>query len=445
MDAMENRYEVASEGVPGQEAGRGAVMGRAAPQSLQDLGLPALFLGQLTLKHCFYMDFFTLGDLAERLKVSASIIAEVLEYLKKARWVEVRGPDPMHPLVNALSLANRHSLTEAGRRQAAQLLEYDAYAGPAPVVLKDYWQQVTRQSIGRAEITPDHIRRALEGLVVSAEILEQVGVAAVSGKPLFLYGPAGNGKTIISQHLGRIWEDEILVPYALFVDGQIIQVFDEITHARSQEADPGGERADQRWVRCRRPVVTVGGELSLDMLDLAYKPTLKYFEAPLQLKANNGVFIVDDFGRQRLAPQELLNRWIIPLENHQDFLRLRTGQKFAIPFDQFIIFATNLEPRTLVDDAFLRRLRSKVKMDYVTRPQFVEIFRLYCEKYHLEFDPEVVEYLLGRYYDGGQHPMTACHPRDLLEQVLDYCRFHQLAPSLTVENLDRACHTYFVA
>ena len=181
------------------------------------------------------------------------------------------------------------------------------------------------------------------------------------------------------------------------------------------------------------------------MLDLAYKPTLKYFEAPLQLKANNGVFIVDDFGRQRLAPQELLNRWIIPLENHQDFLRLRTGQKFAIPFDQFIIFATNLEPRTLVDDAFLRRLRSKVKVDYVTRPQFVEIFRLCCDQYHLEFKPEVVEHLLGRYYDDGQRPMTACHPRDLLEHILDYCRFHRLAPSLTVENLDRACQAYFVA
>jgi hypothetical protein len=445
MDAMHNPYGVASGSDPGQEAGRGAGMGRTAPQLLQDLGLPALFLGQLTLKHCFYMDFFTLGDLAERLKVSASIIAEVLEYLKKTRWVEVRGPDPMHPAVNALTLAHRHSLTEAGRRQASQLLEYDAYTGPAPVVLKDYWEQVTRQSIGLAAITPDHVQRALKGLVLSAEILEQVGVAAASGKPLFLYGPAGNGKTILSQHLGRIWEDEILVPYALFVDGQIIQVFDEITHARSREGDSEGERADQRWVRCRRPVVMVGGELTLDMLDLAYKPTLKYFEAPLQLKANNGVFIVDDFGRQRLAPQELLNRWIVPLENHQDFLRLRTGQKFAIPFDQFIIFATNLEPRTLVDDAFFRRLRSKVKMDYVTRTQFVELFYLYCEKYHLEFNPEAVGYLLGRYYDDGQRPMTACHPRDLLEQILDYCRFHQLAPRLTRENLDRACHTYFIA
>jgi DNA-binding MarR family transcriptional regulator len=445
MDAMDNRYGVAAGGVPGPEAGDGAEMSRAEPQSLQDLGLPSLFLGQLTLKHCFYMDFFTMGDLAERLKVSVSIISEVLDYLKKAKWVEVRGPDPMNPVVTALSLANRHSLTDGGRRQAAQLLEYDAYTGPAPVVLKDYWRQVTHQSIGKTGVTPDRIQQALKGLVLSAEILEQLGVAAVSGKPLFLYGPAGNGKTVIAQRLGRIWEDDILVPYAIFVDGQVIQVFDEITHARMEGAASGGERVDRRWVRCRRPVVTVGGELTLDMLDLAYKPTLKYFEAPLQLKANNGVFIVDDFGRQRLDPQELLNRWIIPLENRQDFLRLRTGQKFAVPFDQFIVFATNLEPRTLVDDAFLRRLRSKVKMDYVTRPQFVEIFRRCCDQYQLKFDPEAVEYLLGRYYDDGQRPLTACHPRDLLEQIIDYCRFHRLAPRLTPENLDRACHSYFVA
>jgi hypothetical protein len=192
-------------------------------------------------------------------------------------------------------------------------------------------------------------------------------------------------------------------------------------------------------------MVTVGGELTLDMLDLAFKPELKYFEAPLQLKANNGVFIVDDFGRQQISPQELLNRWIIPLETQQDFLRLRTGQKFAVPFDQFIIFATNLEPRTLMDEAFLRRLRSKVKVDYVNRTQFVEIFQGCCDQYQLEFDPAMVEYLLSRYYDDGKRPLTACHPRDLLEQVLDYCRYYQLAPLLSQENLDRACHSYFVA
>jgi len=445
MDAMDNRYGIVQEGAPGPKAGVGAETGCAEPQSLEDLGLPFLFLSELTLKHCFYMDFFVLGDLVERLKVSGIIISPVLEYLKKAKWVEVRGPDPMNLVVSALTLTNRHSLTDGGRRQAAQLLEYSSYTGPAPVVLQDYWRQVTRQSIGGVGITPDHIQRALRGLVLSDEIREQVGVAAVSGKPLFLYGPAGTGKTAISQRLIRIWEDEILVPYAIFVDGQVIQVFDEITHVRSREATSGGEKADQRWVRCRRPMVTVGGELTLDMLDLAYKPMLKYFEAPLQLKANNGVFIVDDFGRQQVSPQELLNRWIIPLENRQDFLRLHTGQKFAIPFDQFIVFATNLEPRSLMDDAFLRRLRSKVKVDYVNRTQFVEIFRLYCDQYRLEFDPEAVEYLLARHYDGGQRPLIPCHPRDLLEQILDYCRFHQLTPSLTPEHLDRACHSYFMA
>ena len=228
MHPMDNRTGLAPNGGPGPAGAAGAGISRAAPQSIQELGLPPLFLGQLTLKHCFYMDVFTLGDLVDRLKISATIISQVLDYLKRAKWVEVRGPDPINPAVSSLSLANRHSLNDGGRRQAAQLLEYDAYAGPAPVVLADYWEQVTRQGIGKAGVTPDRIQRALQALVLSPEIVEQVGVAAVSGKPLFIYGPAGNGKTAISQCLGRIWEDDILVPYALYVDGQVIQVFDDL-------------------------------------------------------------------------------------------------------------------------------------------------------------------------------------------------------------------------
>jgi predicted ATPase with chaperone activity len=417
---------------------------RTLPQSLQELGLPEIFLANLTLKHCFYLDVFYLAELAERIKLSVTILNQLLDYLRKERYMEVRGPDPLKPVANPLSLANRFALTEGGKRRAASLLEYDAYVGPAPVSLDDYWQQIIRQSIRLTKVTPTRLRQVFQGLVLAPDMLEHLGPATVSGKPLFLYGPPGNGKTTIALRLGEIWNDAILVPYAMYVEGNVIRVFDEISH-QSQGASEGlAEAGDRRWVRCRRPTVIVGGELTLGMLDLAYNPTLKFYEAPLQLKANNGLFIVDDFGRQQISPQELLNRWIIPLENRQDFLCLHTGQKFAIPFDQFLVFATNLEPRTLVDDAFLRRIRSKVKMNHVNREQFVEIFRLMCHQYQLEFDQEAVDYLLATYYDGDQRSMDACHPRDLLEQILDYCNFHQLPPSLTKENLDRACRIYFV-
>jgi predicted ATPase with chaperone activity len=289
------------------------------------------------------------------------------------------------------------------------------------------------------------LQRVFAGLVISPEMLSQLGPAMVSGKPLFLYGPPGNGKTTIALRLGELWDDAILVPYAIFVEGSVIRVFDEISHQVVPDPEAAGpERHDRRWVRCRRPRVLVGGELTLDMLDLAFNPTLKFYEAPLQLKANNGMFIVDDFGRQQITPQELLNRWIFPLENRQDFLRLHTGQKFTIPFDQFIVFATNLEPSTLVDEAFLRRIRSKVKVSHVTPEQYAEIFRLVCAHYGVEFDREAVDYLLSEHYAATQRPLSTCQPRDLLEQILDYSRFNGLTPRLTRENLDRACRTYFV-
>jgi hypothetical protein len=417
---------------------------RPLPQSLPELGLPEIFLANLVLKHCFYLDVFHLGELAERIKLSTTILNQLLDYLRKERYMEVRGADPLKPAANPLSLANRYALTDGGKRRAANLLEYDAYVGPAPVSLDDYWQQISRQSIRLTKVTPPRLRQVFQGLVLAPDILEQLGPATVSGKPLFLYGPPGNGKTTMALRLGEIWDDAVLVPYALYVEGNVIRVFDEISHQPHGSAETHAEAGDRRWVRCRRPAVLVGGELTLSMLDLAYNPTLKYYEAPLQLKANNGCFIVDDFGRQQISPQELLNRWIIPLENRQDFLCLHTGQKFAVPFDQFLVFATNLEPRTLVDDAFLRRIRSKVKVSHVSREQFIEIFRLMCQQYQLEFDLEVVDYLLATHYADDHRFLDACHPRDLLEQILDYCKFHQQPPSLTRENLDRACRVYFV-
>jgi len=428
-----------------QETGAPAALpSRPLPQSLQELGVPEIFLANLALKHAFFLDTFTLAELTERLKLSTTIVTQLADYLRREKYLEIRGPDPLRPLANPLALANRYAITETGKRRAGSLLEYDSYVGPSPVSLEDYWDQVKRQSIHLAQVTQENLARVFEGLVVLPELLEQLGPAAVSGKPLFLYGPAGNGKTTIALRLGEIWDDTILVPYALYVEGNVIRVFDEITHRPVKLAASATEQADRRWVRCRRPTVLVGGELTLGMLDLAFNPLLKYYEAPVQLKANNGMFIVDDFGRQQISPQELLNRWIIPLENRQDFLCLHTGQKFAIPFDQFLVFATNLEPRSLVDEAFLRRIRSKVKVNHVTREQFVEIFKLVCQTYQVEYQAEAVEYLLANYYDNGLHPMDACHPRDLLEQILDYCQFHRIPPALTPENLDRACRIYFV-
>lgn len=415
---------------------------RPIPKDLDELGLPRIFLANLALKHFFYTDMFTIPELVGILKIPYGFVSQLLEYLRKEKYVEILGSDPLTHTAIGLSL--RYSLTSGGKRRAEQLLEYDAYVGPVPVILEDYWDQVGRQTIKFSAVTPEGMQRVLQDLVISPELLDNLGVAAVNGKSLFLHGPSGNGKTSIALRLGQYWQDAILVPYAVFVTGSVIRVFDEMTHRPLAELPAGTEKSDPRWVFSRRPLVVAGGELTLEMLDLIFNPDLNYYEAPLQLKANNGVFLVDDFGRQHIPPQELLNRWIIPLEERQDFLRLRTGQKFAIPFDQFIVFATNLDPATLVDEAFLRRIRSKVRVDYISRERYIEIFRRCCAENRVEFREEVVEYLLSRYYDEGQRSTTGCHPRDLLEQVLDYAHYHQIKPVLSQGSLERAVGKYFL-
>jgi len=419
---------------------------RPQPSSLEDLRIPDVFLAQLALKHAFFIDGFTLRGLVDRLKVNLGIVSRLVDYLVKDKSLETRGGDPCQDKLNFLGLGTRYGLTAAGKQRGAKLLEYDSYVGPVPVTLEEYWEQVSMQSVQLAEFGMDQLEKAFGGLVISHGLLEQIGPAVMSGKSLFLYGPPGNGKTTIALRVGKLMDDAILIPYALYVEGHVIPVFDEVNHhpIKTGESKNGSGASDYRWVLCHRPCVVVGGEMNLGMLDLTYDAKLKFYGAPLQLKANNGIFVMDDFGRQQISPQVLLNRWIMPLENQQDFLYLCTGQKFAIPFNQLLIFATNLDPATLIDPAFFRRIRAKVKIGNPDRLQFKEIFALVCQHYRIEFQEEVVEHLLTNYYDKTNRELSACHPRDLVEQVLDFYRFNKLPPVLSNEAIDRVCQVYFV-
>jgi hypothetical protein len=412
--------------------------------SITDIDIPENFLANLLLKHSFYLEVFTLPDMTSRLKLNSGIVLHLIDYLRREKYIEVRGSASLNGSATAISQNYRYSLNTTGKRRASQLFEFDTYVGPAPVTLDDYWQQVEGQSIREFRVDRERLGQGFAGLIISEDLLDQLGPAVVSGKPLFIYGPPGNGKTAISLRLGTLMDDGIMVPYALYVEGNVIRVFEEVTHRPMAGENESLFKADSRWVRGHRPGVMVGGEMTLEMLDLSFNPILKYYEAPLQMKANNGLFIVDDFGRQRIAPQELLNRWIIPMENRRDFLCLHTGQKFVIPFDQLLIFSTNLEPETLVDAAFLRRLRHKIKLNHINREQFLAIFQIVCKNYQVEYNAAVVNYLLEEHYDPNSRPMDACHPRDLVEQVLDIARYLDIPPMLTRENVDQACKTYFV-
>ena len=293
-------------------------------------------------------------------------------------------------------------------------------------------------------VTPEDLKRAYEDLVLDDETLNKLGTAVLSGRAIFLYGPTGTGKTTMAEALTRLFtEDSVWLPYAVEVDGQIIAVFDAILHQRLEQASNPDH--DDRWVLCRRPRVLVGGELTIEMLDLQYNPSTRFYAAPVQMKANNGLLIIDDFGRQRVSPDELLNRWVVPLDRRIDFLTLAGGKKIEIPFDPFVVFATNLDPAKLVDEAFLRRIQTKIKVDYASPQQFREIFRRVCQKFELDYDVAVVDDLIGMIGAEYKEPLRACHPRDIVNQVLWGARYLQKHPHLDRESVAQACRNYFLA
>lgn len=416
-----------------------------APRTLAETGVPQDVVIDLLLKTLHYGGDLAGTELARRLGVRFAVIEPCLEFMKHERLAEVTGGST----IGAPSYVYR--LTASGRARAIAVAADNQYVGALPVPLDQY--RAYMKSAGQhptAPVTRDAVRAAFSRLVLSDAVLDQLGPAIAAWHSLFIYGPPGNGKTVISQAVGNLLEGEIGVPQALSIDSHIVRVFDPISHQRVDAGSEGRgrlaqvEESDGRWVRCRRPIVTVGGELSLESLDLTFDPATGFYRAPTQLVANGGVLVVDDFGRQRCSARELLNRWIVPLENRVDFLTLRTGQKFEMPFDVLLVFATNLKPTDLVDEAFLRRIRYKVYAESPTPEQFVTIFENCCREQHLAFDRQLPLGLMAGELTPRHVPLRGCQPRDLIEHALSLASYLGRPRALTAELLSSACQGYFV-
>jgi hypothetical protein len=414
------------------------------PTSLADTGLNTDQLEQLIVKTLYIGEASGLA-VGDHIRLPFTILEPLIERLRSERLIEVKGAS------GSGAAAYRYALTDAGRSRALQYFEISRYVGPAPVPLAAYVASITTLQATRGYMDRERLRQGFSHLVVRDEMLEQLGPAVNAGKAVFLYGPPGNGKTVLAEGMGRTIGGDMYMPHAIDVDGHTITMFDPIAH-ESLEAGAEGDTSsvvvatqrDRRWVRIRRPVVQVGGELTLNMLDLTFNPISKFYEAPIQLKANGGVFLVDDFGRQRIRPEDLLNRWIVPLESRFDYLTLHTGKKFQVPFDVLIVFATNLNPESLADEAFLRRIPYKIPVGDPSVEDFTRIFEMNCRRRKLRFHQVMVAYLQRRHYAPVGRKLRACHPRDLLDQVTALCRYRGIEPTITRELLDAACASYFV-
>jgi predicted ATPase with chaperone activity len=417
------------------------------PEKLADTGLSADAVRDLLLKVLYVQGSRSGQYLADFLRLPFPLVDEELLTLQHRRFIEVRGTTAPHRGSYLFDLG------EEGRNRAREALEASQYVGPVPVPLSQYSSWIHAQSIRLAHVTQDTLRAGFGHLVLNHSIFDILGPAVNSSKSIFLYGHPGNGKTAIAEAISQMLGGELYLPYAVDVDGQIILLYDPVHHEEIETKDEvvgieslwrSGPSYDRRYARVKRPVVLTGGELTLDQLDLRYDPFTKLYQAPFQVKANGGVLIVDDFGRQRVPPRDLLNRWIVPLEKRIDYLTLHTGGKFPVPFDCLLIFATNLDPAELVEEAFLRRIHYKIPVVDPTRAQYEEIFRRCCEGAGLAYTSETVAYLFDEFYDKRGIPPRGCHPRDLIAHVEDIAKYREIPPQLTRELVGRACRSYFL-
>jgi predicted ATPase with chaperone activity len=415
---------------------------------LEDTGLGATFVQDLLLKVMYTQGPRMGQQLADVVRLPFVLLDEQLQQLQNRRMVEVRSA-PGNGRAGYV-----FDLVAQGRERAQEALVASSYVGPAPVPLEQYCRVLEAQSVRKVHVSRTAVVSGFRHLVLEPAMLEVLGPAINSGKSLFLHGDSGNGKTVIADTIARLLGGSVYLPYAVVIDCNVVLVYDPVYHTAAAEPDGGAGTAsiwrdgtaesDRRYVRVRRPVVIAGGELTLEDLDLRYEGHGRLYQAPFQMKASGGVLIIDDFGRQRVPPRELLNRWIVPLEKGEDYLTLHTGQKFAAPFDCLVIFATNLEPTSLVEEAFLRRIQYKVHVTDPTRSQYSEIFRRCCADRGIEFSHEGVRHIFTEFYGRRGIPARACHPRDILDHAVNSARFLEIEPALTRDLLNRACRSYFL-
>ena len=410
-----------------------------APKSLDEAGLSESDLQALVLRYLLHHGAASGAELTRQFGVPFALLEKLLYTLKTERVLAHKSSAAMADYI--------YELTELGVEQAHRYSETCTYFGTAPVPLDDYVASVNAQSLTRLMPKLEHLREAFADLVLAEDVLNQLGRAMNSGQGLFLYGAPGNGKTCISERVTKAYGDTIWIPRAISAWGEIIRLYDPSNHEilpRSADVTSvEGEKIDQRWVHIRRPTIVVGGELTLDHLEITQHHSAGIGEAPLQLKSNCGTLVIDDFGRQRVSPVELLNRWILPLEKRSDFLCLNSGRTIQVPFDQLIVFSTNLEPKDLVDEAFLRRIPYKIKITDPSGDAFRALFRLTAENMQIKCDERQLNYLIETHYHSLDRPMRFCQPRDLLRQVANYCRLLGLPLEVTNEAIDAAAQDYF--
>ena len=412
------------------------------PETLEETGLAATFVQQLILK-MFYARGDMLGrELSEALGLKFSLIEKIIDGLKHQHFIEAK---------KSLGMGNStvlFALGEGGKNYARECMESNQYAGPAPVPLAQYVQLVRRQRRADGWLTPEVLQQAYRRMVVTQRILSQIGPAVSSGNSFLIYGQPGNGKTFLAEALMNVDDSCVYIPYALDCQGTIVQVFDPLYHqpvddTEVQSVFATGPLHDRRWIKCRRPFIVTGGELTLAMLDLTYNATSKIYDAPYQLKANNGIYLIDDFGRQQCTPAEVLNRWIVPMERRVDYLKFNSGGKITVPFEAFLIFSTNLNPEQLGDEAFLRRIQYKMLMRNPDEQEFATIFARFCESRSLPLPDGLIARFIDKHYRKTRRAFRRCHPRDVLSHAIDLIHFEKLPFNLTDDLVDRAFESCF--